>query len=80
METVRALEDGIVDTAAEADLALLNGIGFPIFRGGALKYIDSMGLDAFVELADKYAHISPLYQPTEKLREMAREGKTFYGA
>ncbi|WP_422133781.1 fatty acid oxidation complex subunit alpha FadB [Endozoicomonas sp. ALD040] len=80
METVRTLEDGIVDTAAEADLALLNGIGFPVFRGGALKYIDSMGVDKFVELADQYAHISPLYQPTEKLREMAREGKTFYGA
>ncbi|WP_252179916.1 fatty acid oxidation complex subunit alpha FadB [Endozoicomonas sp. 4G] len=80
METVRTLEDGIVDTAAEADLALLNGIGFPIFRGGALKYIDSMGVDKFVELADQYAHISPLYQPTDKLREMAREGKTFYGA
>ncbi|WP_257274718.1 MULTISPECIES: fatty acid oxidation complex subunit alpha FadB [unclassified Endozoicomonas] len=80
METVRTLEDGIVDTPAEADLALLNGIGFPIFRGGALKYIDSMGVDKFVELADQYAHISPLYQPTEKLREMAREGKTFYGA
>ncbi|MGI9282597.1 MAG: fatty acid oxidation complex subunit alpha FadB [Endozoicomonas sp.] len=80
METVRTLEDGIVDTPAEADLALLNGIGFPIFRGGALKYIDSIGVDKFVELADQYAHISPLYQPTEKLREMAREGKTFYGA
>ncbi|MRI34200.1 fatty acid oxidation complex subunit alpha FadB [Endozoicomonas sp. OPT23] len=79
METIRAYEDGIVATPAEADLALLNGIGFPIFRGGALKYIDTMGVDTFVELADKYAHISPLYAPTEKLREMARAGKTFYG-
>ncbi len=79
METVRAYEDDIVDSPAEADLALLNGIGFPIFRGGALKYIDAMGVDKFVELADKYAHISPLYAPTEKLREMARSGKTFYG-
>ncbi len=80
METVRTLEDGIVESAAEADMALIYGIGFPVFRGGALKYIDSMGVDKFVELADKYAHISPLYAPTEKLREMAREGKSFYGA
>lgn len=79
METVRTLEDGIVDSVAEADMALIMGIGFPLFRGGALKYIDSIGVDTFVELADKYAHISPLYAPTEKLREMAREGKTFYG-
>ncbi|WP_066014910.1 fatty acid oxidation complex subunit alpha FadB [Endozoicomonas atrinae] len=79
METVRTLEDGIVDSVAEADMALIMGIGFPLFRGGALKYIDSLGVAAFVELADKYAHISPLYAPTDKLREMAREGKTFYG-
>ncbi|MGO0306947.1 fatty acid oxidation complex subunit alpha FadB [Endozoicomonas acroporae] len=79
METVRTLEDGIVDSVAEADMALIMGIGFPLFRGGALKYIDSLGVAEFVELADKYAHISPLYAPTDKLREMAREGKTFYG-
>lgn len=79
METVRTLEDGIVESVAEADMALIMGIGFPLFRGGALKYIDSMGVAEFVELADKYAHISPLYAPTDKLREMAREGKTFYG-
>lgn len=79
METVRTLEDGIVESVAEADMALIMGIGFPLFRGGALKYVDSIGVATFVELADKYAHISPLYAPTEKLREMAREGKTFYG-
>lgn len=79
METVRTLEDGVVDSVAEADMALIMGIGFPLFRGGALKYIDSLGVAEFVELADKYAHISPLYAPTDKLREMAREGKTFYG-
>ena len=79
METVRALEDGIVATPVEADMAMIFGIGFPPFRGGVFKYIDGMGVDKFVELADQYAHISPLYQPTEKLREMAREGKSFYG-
>ena len=79
METVRALEDGIVESVAEADIALIMGIGFPVFRGGALKYIDSLGVAEFVALADKYSHISPTYAPTEKLREMAREGKSFYG-
>ena len=40
LETVRCLEDGIVETAAEADMGLIYGIGFPPFRGGALRYID----------------------------------------
>ncbi len=79
LETVRCLEDGIVETAAEADMGLIYGIGFPPFRGGALRYIDSIGVAEFVALADKYADLGPLYHPTAKLREMAAKGQSFYG-
>ncbi|MBE0488026.1 MAG: fatty acid oxidation complex subunit alpha FadB [Halomonas sp.] len=81
LETVRCLEDGIVGTPAEADMALIYGIGFPPFRGGALRYIDAMGVEAFVKLADGLAEeLGPLYAPTDKLREMAAAGETFYAA
>ncbi|MBD3896308.1 fatty acid oxidation complex subunit alpha FadB [Halomonas sp. ML-15] len=80
LETVRCLEDDIVASPAEADMALIYGIGFPPFRGGALRYIDAMGVAAFVELADGLAEeLGPLYAPTDKLREMAKSGDTFYG-
>ena len=79
LETVRCLEDKIVETAAEADMGLIYGIGFPPFRGGALRYIDSIGVAEFVALADKYADLGPLYHPTAKLREMAANGQRFYG-
>ncbi|TWI53386.1 3-hydroxyacyl-CoA dehydrogenase/enoyl-CoA hydratase/3-hydroxybutyryl-CoA epimerase/enoyl-CoA isomerase [Pseudomonas duriflava] len=79
LETVRCLEDGIVETAAEADMGLIYGIGFPPFRGGALRYIDTLGVAEFVAMADKYADLGPLYHPTEKLREMARTGQSFFG-
>jgi 3-hydroxyacyl-CoA dehydrogenase/enoyl-CoA hydratase/3-hydroxybutyryl-CoA epimerase/enoyl-CoA isomerase len=79
LETVRCLEDNIVETAAEADMGLIYGIGFPPFRGGALRYIDSVGVAEFVALADKYADLGPLYHPTAKLREMAASGQRFYG-
>ncbi|MBF7143346.1 MULTISPECIES: fatty acid oxidation complex subunit alpha FadB [Pseudomonas] len=79
LETVRCLEDGIVETAAEADMGLVYGIGFPPFRGGALRYIDAVGVAEFVAMADRYADLGPLYQPTEKLREMARTGQRFFG-
>ncbi len=79
LETVRCLEDGIVDTAAEADMGLIYGIGFPPFRGGALKYIDDIGLTEFVELCDRYSELGKLYEPTDKLREMAKNGQTFHG-
>ncbi|WP_163560151.1 fatty acid oxidation complex subunit alpha FadB [Halomonas sp. NO4] len=79
LETVRCLEDGIVGSPAEADMALIYGIGFPPFRGGALRYIDAMGVAAFVELADGLAEaLGPLYAPTDRLREMAKAGDTFY--
>jgi 3-hydroxyacyl-CoA dehydrogenase/enoyl-CoA hydratase/3-hydroxybutyryl-CoA epimerase/enoyl-CoA isomerase len=78
LETVRCLEDGIVETPAEADMALIYGIGFPPFRGGALRYIDAMGVKAFVELADSLAELGPLYGATDKLRDMAAKGERFY--
>ena len=78
LEAVRCLEDGIVASAAEADMGLVYGIGFPPFRGGALRYIDSLGVAEFVALADRYAEFGPLYQPTEQLREMAKAGRKFF--
>ncbi len=79
LETVRCLEDNIVGSPAEADMALIYGIGFPPFRGGALRYIDAMGVDAFVTQAERLAEeLGPLYAPTERLRQMAGAGETFY--
>ncbi|WP_416397894.1 fatty acid oxidation complex subunit alpha FadB [Allohahella sp. A8] len=79
IETVRCLEDGIVETAAEADMGLVYGIGFPPFRGGALFYIDTIGVEEFCRIADKYKSLGKLYHPTDGLREMAKSGKKFYG-
>ncbi len=79
LETVRCLEDDIVGSPAEADMALIYGIGFPPFRGGALRYIESMGVEVFVSQAERLAEeLGPLYAPTEKLRQMAASGETFY--
>ncbi|MGK0289519.1 MAG: 3-hydroxyacyl-CoA dehydrogenase/enoyl-CoA hydratase/3-hydroxybutyryl-CoA epimerase [bacterium] len=78
VESVRCLEDKIVETPNEVDMGLIFGLGFPPFRGGALKYADSLGLTEFCEKADKYAEIGKVYQVTEGMREMAKAGKTFY--
>ena len=77
-EAVRCLEEGVVASAAEADMALLFGLGFPPFRGGIFRYMETMGLDKFVALADQYAELGPLYQVTDGLREMAAAGKSFF--
>lgn len=79
-EAIRCLEEGIVDSAAEADMGLIYGLGFPPFRGGVLRYADTMGLAQFVELADKYAHLGEIYQVTDQTRQMAASGASFHQA
>lgn len=76
-ECVRCLEEGIVASAAECDMSLLYGLGFPPFRGGPFRYLETMGLAKFVELADSYAHLGEMYQVTDGLREMAKSGKSY---
>lgn len=78
METVRCLEEGVVETASEADMGLLYGISFPRFRGGALRYIDTIGVANFVAIADKYKDLGAIYHPTAKLREMAEQAERFF--
>ncbi|MCT8127709.1 fatty acid oxidation complex subunit alpha FadB [Alishewanella sp. BS5-314] len=77
-ETIRCLEEGIVASAAEADMGLVYGLGFPPFRGGPLRYVDTLGLANFVALADKYAHLGEIYQVTEQTRAMAANGQRFF--
>lgn len=77
-EAIRCLEEGIVASAAEADIALLYGLGFPPFRGGIFRYIETMGLANFVTLADKYANLGPIYQISDGVRDMAASGKSYF--
>ena len=78
METARCVADGIVDSPYVADMGLLLGIAFPAFRGGALRYLDDMGVQVFCERVKRYADISPIYIPTDALQDMAKRNATFY--
>ncbi len=78
-EVARCLEEKIIASPFEADVALIYGIGFPPFRGGACRYVDQMGVANFVALADKYASLGKLYDAPKLLRDMATGGKKFFG-
>ena len=77
-EMARCLEEGIVGSPQEADQALIYGLGFPTFRGGICRWMDEVGLAEICAMADKYAHLGGMYHPTETMRAMARDGKTYY--
>jgi 3-hydroxyacyl-CoA dehydrogenase/enoyl-CoA hydratase/3-hydroxybutyryl-CoA epimerase/enoyl-CoA isomerase len=78
IEAARCLEEGIVGSPAELDLALVYGLGFPAFRGGALAYADSLGLAALCRTAARHEGLGPLYHPTAPMRQLADTGATFH--
>ena len=80
LEVVRCLEDNIVDSPEAADMSLIWGIGFPPFRGGALRYIDSIGTQEFVKKAEKYADLGAAYSIPKLLADMASNNIQFFGS
>ena len=79
LEVVRCLEDNIVDSPESADMSLIWGIGFPPFRGGALRYIDSIGSKNFVTMAEKYSDLGEAYKVPKLLADMASSDLSFFG-
>ena len=78
LEMVRCLDEGIVATPAEADMAMIMGVGFPPFRGGIFRYLDTVGIQAFCDKAEQYSDLGPEYALLDSLVAMAKEGRTFY--
>ena len=78
-EAVRCLQDGILRTARDGDVGAVFGIGFPPFRGGPFRYVDSLGAERVVRaLEGLNADRAPRFAPAQLLIEMAREGRRFY--
>lgn len=79
-EVVLCLQEGIIASAAEADMALVYGLGFPPFRGGVFRYLDSLGLDRYIAMARQYQELGALYQVPQLLLDKAARGECFYPA
>lgn len=79
-EVVLCLQEGIIATPQEADMALVYGLGFPPFRGGVFRYLDSVGIAEYVEMAKQHAELGAMYQLPQMLIDMAAKGESFYGA
>jgi 3-hydroxyacyl-CoA dehydrogenase len=78
-EAARILDEGIVDSPGSADLGMIMGTGFPPFRGGLLRYADSLGTAAIVDrLQELTRELGPRFEPAPLLVQYAAEGRTFY--
>jgi 3-hydroxyacyl-CoA dehydrogenase/enoyl-CoA hydratase/3-hydroxybutyryl-CoA epimerase/enoyl-CoA isomerase len=70
-EASRLVEEGIVRDVADVDMGLILGIGFPTFRGGLLRWADSLGWDEVCRRMDRFASLGVRFEPTQSMRDVA---------
>jgi len=83
-EGAQLLEEGIAQRSSDIDMVYLTGYGFPVFRGGPMRYADEVGLYNVVRAMDRYArnpHGDPdFWKPAPLLQRLAAEGGSFGAA
>jgi 3-hydroxyacyl-CoA dehydrogenase/enoyl-CoA hydratase/3-hydroxybutyryl-CoA epimerase len=85
LETAKCFEEGVIESAAAANIGSIMGIGFPPNTGGAAQFMTGyesasgeIGLSAFVARADELADAyGDRFRPTPYLRSMAEKGASF---
>lgn len=69
-EAARTLDDRVVGSADTLDVAMIMGAGFPPFRGGLLRYADSLGLGHIADRLRYYAtNVDARFNPAPGLLE-----------
>jgi len=76
IETARCLEEGVLEHVHDGNIGSIFGIGFPAWAGGALQYVNHVGVKKFVKRAEELAKkVGPRFAPPKLLREHAAKGK-----
>jgi 3-hydroxyacyl-CoA dehydrogenase/enoyl-CoA hydratase/3-hydroxybutyryl-CoA epimerase len=80
-EAALILDEHIVASAPELDLAMIMGTGFPPFRGGLLRYADSLGTPYILARLDELSsRHGARFLATAPLRRLAERDGKFYEA
>jgi len=80
IETVKCVDEGVIESVADANIGSILGIGFPGWTGGVLQYINGYegGPAGFVararELAERYGE---RFDPPASLVEKAERGERY---
>jgi 3-hydroxyacyl-CoA dehydrogenase len=80
-EGARILEEGIALRASDVDMVYLTGYGFPVFRGGPMRYADEVGLYNVARAMARFAALphadAAFWRPAALLARLAEEGTSF---
>jgi len=78
-EAAMALEEGMIERAEYLDMAMIMGTGFPAFRGGLLRYSDSLGAEEVVSRLKELEKVhGKRFKPAKLLTDMAAKKRSFY--
>jgi 3-hydroxyacyl-CoA dehydrogenase/enoyl-CoA hydratase/3-hydroxybutyryl-CoA epimerase len=78
-EAALCLEEGIIENPLDGDIGAIFGLGFPPFRGGPFRYVDTLGAQQVVDiLNDLAATHGARFKPAQILVDYAKSGKKFY--
>jgi 3-hydroxyacyl-CoA dehydrogenase/enoyl-CoA hydratase/3-hydroxybutyryl-CoA epimerase len=79
-EAFHCLGEGILRSPRDGDIGAIFGLGFPPFRGGPFRYVDTIGAaEAYRRIQGFHDRFGARWEPAPLLRELARDGKRAYG-
>ena len=78
IETVRCVEENVLTSVRDANIGSIMGIGYPVWTGGILQFINQTGLDQFIARAEEFAQrFGDRFQVPKLLKDMAKDGLNF---
>ncbi len=78
-DAVRCFGEGVLRAPRDGDVGAVLGVGFPAFRGGPFRYVDSVGAAAVLRRVHGYAdRFGERWRPAPLLVDMARKGERFF--
>jgi 3-hydroxyacyl-CoA dehydrogenase/enoyl-CoA hydratase/3-hydroxybutyryl-CoA epimerase len=79
LESFRCLDEGVLNSSLDGDIGSVLGWGFPLYTGGAISYIDFVGMKNFVADCDAFVQqFGPRWEVPTSLRALAEAGKSVH--
>lgn len=82
IDSYKCLDSGVLKEPKDADIGSILGLGFPVYKGGVMSYVDYLGAKEFLNYADNLAekHGERFKVPTslrEKINQ-SENNRVFY--